>query len=155
MTPELHPGDLLLFDRRGSVVNWWIRVKTWSDVSHCEVYVGDGWTWASRNGEGVNEYPVDTSGLRRVLRPDAELDWPAGREWFVTVRGQGYDYLGLLAFYYARWQGRESPRMFCSEFATRLYRALGLEPFRADTDADGVAPSSFDYSPRFAVTWRA
>lgn len=140
--PPLEPGDVLLY-RGDGVFSRLIQMKTWSRVSHCEAYVGEGASVASRDGIGVGCYPLRTAGLAAVLRPIAPFDRAAALAWFHTVDGQGYDWVGLLAFFAARWQGRENRRMFCSEFLTRFQRAGGIEPFTPDTDADAIAPGEF------------
>ena len=44
--------------------------------------------------------------------------------------------------------GRFDNRQFCSELATRVYRAGGLDPFNGE-DADAIAPFRFLLSDRF------
>jgi hypothetical protein len=145
------PGDVLLFSRQG-FYNRLIQIKTWSRVSHCEVIAMGGpllahpMAVASRNGQGVGYYALDLTGLYCVLRPTVPFDAKAAWEWFLTVNGQGYDWLGLLAFTSAKLQGRENGKMFCSEFSTRYLRAGGVDPFNG-YDADGIAPSEYLKSP--------
>lgn len=150
----LQPGDLLLYARRG----FWaraIQIKTWSRISHVECCVSATDVVASRDGRGVARYALTRDGLDAILRPRAPFDLDAALRWFATVDGQGYDWLGLLAFFWARWQGRDNQRMFCSELATRWYRAGGVEPFTPETDADAVAPGEFLKSGAFRRVWTA
>ena len=153
--PILAAGDLLLYDKRG-LFNWIIKIKTWGPVSHCEVCISPWRVAASRNLKGVGLYSLDTEGLAWVLRPKEPFQLKAAMDWYMReARGQGYDLLGLFNFYSAALSGRDNGRMFCSEFATRFLRAGGVEPFKPDTDADRVAPSTFlRYSPAFEVVWR-
>jgi hypothetical protein len=142
----LLPGDVLLFNRDG-FYNRIIRIKTWSRVSHVEVVASGGpspMTVASRNGQGVGYYKLDSHGLYCVLRPRSDLVFNQSDawKWFLTVNGQGYDWLGLLAFASAKFQGKENGKMFCSELACRYLRAGGIDPFRG-ADADAIAPSDF------------
>lgn len=151
---QLKPGDLLLYrPKKGSFFGWLISVKTWNKISHCELYVGDHQSIAARDGIGVNMYPLRESELAMVLRPKVPLDVVDMLNWFETVRGQKYDWLGLLVFTLAVKQG-STDKMFCSEFCTRALRAGGVEPFTVDTDADRVAPATFLYSPAFDVKWK-
>lgn len=151
---ELQAGDVLLFARTG-FFNRIIRIKTWSVVSHVEVVMTPGTTGeipkvcASRNGVGVGYYDIDTHGLHGILRPKQPFDRDAAWRWYRTVHGQKYDWLGLLVFTTAVAAGRDNGRMFCSEFATRLLRAGGVEPFTRQTDADSVAPGEFLKSGAF------
>lgn len=151
--PRLRPADVLLY-RGGGIFSAIIRVKTWSHYSHCEVNDGRGVSVASRDGKGVGRYAHRADGLSVVLRPYADFRLEAARAWFETVDGQGYDWLGLLAFSSAKLQGKDNGRMFCSEFTTRYLRAGGIDPFRG-YDADGIAPGEFVKSPIFDCIWRA
>ena len=154
--PELLPGDCLLY-WRADLVDWIIRCKTWTKCAHVEVYRGEGMSYASRNGIGVNIYPVRWDGLVAIRRPDLRfgtVNTGAAASWFSGVQGQGYDWIGLCSFYIASVQG--SPKkMFCSEFATRLYRAYGFAAIACDYDADLVAPAQFEQTPALKTVWLA
>lgn len=142
----LLPGDILLF-RSPGFFSWLIRIKTGGHFSHVELYVGNGTVWASRNGLGVERYPLDLDHVVGVLRPTKRLNWAKGIKWFETVaRGQKYDWLGLLNFYIAKWQGGENKKMFCSEFIVRVFRAFEAPLFDYHVDADGVAPCDIPHS---------
>lgn len=147
----LCPGDCLLYESRG-LIGLVIRIKTWHRATHCEVYVGGGETVASRGPQdgtgGVGRYSLREDGLAHILRPVLPFDMDTALRWFATVDGQRYDLWGLLRFF-TIGHGKQD-RMFCSEFATRFYRAGGLEPFQADEDADLIAPGTFLVSPIFA-----
>lgn len=146
---KLKPGDVLLYTGTG-FFSWVIRVKTWSTISHCEIYDGHGYSLASRDGQGVDRYPLRREGLTAVMRPKDPLDLRTGHRWFEEeARGQGYDWLGLLAFTSARWQGKNNGKMFCSEFLVRFLRWCGVDPF-PDADADAIAPGQFRTSPEFS-----
>jgi hypothetical protein len=69
------------------------------------------------------------------------------------VTGQRYDWLGLLRFFTLGQQSTD--KQFCSEHATRFYRAGGFEPFSKHYDADLVSPGHFLSSAKFATHWRA
>lgn len=137
----LQPGDCLLYSPDG----FWgrlIAIKTWADVSHCEMYAGNGMSMASREWKGVNVYSLRTENLSYVLRPNAPFDFTAARQrWFPYVQGQGYDWKGLLCFTLAAKQGAQD-KMFCSEFMTRCYRAGGFNVVSPRVDADHVAPAT-------------
>src|SRR5438046_1516316 len=124
----LQPGDCLLY-QPDSFFGELIALKTWHRISHVEVYDRNSLSLASRDGIGVNLFALRASGLAKVLRPPASYDHARAFRWFITVRAQKYDWLGLLCFTLAIAQGAQD-RMFCSEFATRLYRAGNFEPFQ-------------------------
>ena len=143
---DLRPGDLLLY-RSGGLFAWAIRVKTWSDVNHVETYVGTSQAFSARNN-GVNVFPLRLEGLRYVLRPIAPYDHVAAAAWRETVRGQRYDWKGMLVFFLAAAQSARD-RQFCSEACTRDARAGKIVPFADTFDADRVAPGSFLASPAY------
>lgn len=180
MTPldpaRLEPGDTLLYRptgfswRRpmGWVFGKLIAAKTWHNISHVEVYAGNAWwqptaahgapfsgraSFASRDGLGVDVYPLRLSELAYVLRPPARgVDLMAANRWFLTVQGQGYDWVGLTRF--VRTSITQSPtKMFCSAFWLRLYRAGGFNPFSAHVDADSIAPGEILNAPGLTVIW--
>lgn len=151
------PRDLLIGDVLVYRGNGWfsrlIQIKTWSRYSHVEIYDGRMKSVASRDGVGVGRYDVRLDGLAVVLRPIGPFNYRRARVWFTAVDGQPYDWLGLLNFGFAKRQGTENGRMFCSEFATRYLRAGGLDPFNG-YDADGIAPSEFVKSLAFTHVWK-
>jgi hypothetical protein len=150
------PGDVLIYARTGFYARL-IRMKTWSVASHCEVVAVGGvapMTVASRDGQGVGYYELDAHGLYAVLRPVAPFNPATAWSWFRSVSGQKYDWIGLLAFFSAKLQGKENNRQFCSEFACRFLRHGGVEPFTPETDADAVAPSDFLKSGALRCVWQ-
>lgn len=151
---DLQPGDVLLFNRR-SFFNWLIRIKTWSPYTHVEVVAGPHQFFAARNGQGVGIYAPDLQGLALVLRPSAAFDVVAATKWAYADRvlGQGYDWLGLLNFTYARVVGQDNRKMFCSEAAVRFLRAGGVDPFPGQ-DADTLSPRDFTLCQNLSVVWR-
>lgn len=151
--PQLRVGDVLLYSG-GSLFGRLIQMKTWSRFSHCEVYDGDGFSVASRDGIGVGRYLLRIDGLRVILRPVPKFHATAAREWFKTVNGQPYDWFGLLAFTSAKRQGKENWKMFCSEFVVRYLRAGGVDPCN-EYDADGIAPGELMKSSNLLVAWKS
>ena len=149
--PDLLPGDLLCYRGTGFFSRL-IRIKSWSELSHVECYFGCNVSGASRDGEGVGSYPLRLDGLYYVLRPVPPVDLAAARLWHETVKGQRYDWKGILVFTLAVKQGA-TDKMFCSEYATRFYRAGRCEPFQPGFDADRVAPGTFLTSGAFRIVW--
>lgn len=149
---DLRVGDCLIYFTP-SLFGWLTAIKTWSKVSHCEVYAGQGMSLASRNGIGVNRYPYRSDGLVCVRRPIGVLDIESANNWFeAEARFQRYDWLGLFCFTLAAKHGHPR-KMFCSEFATRWYRHASIQPFDPDWDADRVSPSMFLQTPVFETVW--
>lgn len=159
-TAKLEVGDVLLYKATGFFGKI-ISLKTWHPIGHCEGYDGAGMSVASRDGQGVNLYPVRTRDLVVVLRPKPDgkgssFNIDAASRWFKGVRGQSYDWLGLLRFAWRKpLKGTTSQdKQFCSEFLTRWYRAGGVDPFNG-ADADEIAPFQFEQSVAFDTVWRA
>jgi hypothetical protein len=158
----LRPGDVLLYSRNG-VFNWIIRTKTWSHITHCEVALAmpdsPHIVAASRNGDGCGLYPFDPKGLALVMRPVEGLrpfDVGKALYWYHTMRigEQGYDWLGLLNFAYARRVNQHNGKMFCSEFAVRFLRKGDLDLF-PEQDADTIAPRDLRLTTRLYPVWRS
>lgn len=150
--PVLVPGDCLLYSGSGPW-SWVIKVKTWSPVSHSEVYIGDGKTITSREGAGVNVYPLTLEHLHTVLRPEWQPDMAKMLEWFGTVRGQKYGYWQALRFF--RLGKEDQTRMMCSPCCARAYRAGSFHAFAGQFDCSLVSPGMFLSSPHFVPVWTA
>lgn len=150
----LRPGDCLLYSG-SSPFSWFIKVKTWSRISHVEVFIGNGRALASRDGQGVNNYPLRVDGLVEVLRPTVPCDLNAGLAWYGTVRGRPYDWKQLFTFLRAgRKQLANEEAFFCSEFAARLYAAMTDDPpFAIHYAAPAISPGMFRASPHFTIVW--
>ena len=147
----LLPGDTLIYgvcDFAGCM----ICVKTWSSACHVEIYAGEDMSFASRNGIGVNRYPLRLAQLIAVRRPIRPIYFKGGEGWFKTVRGQKYDWLGLLCFTLAVKRGSKD-RMFCSEFWKRFYPKCHLQVMAPDWDADKTAPAQCLQTPALRTVW--
>lgn len=149
----LQPGDCLLYSG-SSLFSWGIKVKTWSRISHVEVAVGNGRAVASRDGQGVGDYPLRLEGLVEILRPLDPLDLSAALQWYATVRGRPYDWRQLFTFLKAgRKQLENEEAFFCSEFAAAFFRAGGLCAFADHYAKSAISPGMFRSSPHFSIAW--
>jgi hypothetical protein len=139
----LQPGDLLVFSRRG-LFDWIIKVKTWSQATHTELYIGNNKTLAARNGQGAAMYGLDLTGLYMVLRPQQPFDLVAATSTFyANWNRKPYGWLALFSFVLI---DLHDMGVFCSELSTLLYRAGKFEPFRKWIEADKVAPADYTYT---------
>jgi hypothetical protein len=150
---DLKAGDCLLYSPTG-IFGSLIALKTWHPIAHVEVYVGDhGYPMsvASRDGQGVNFYPLRTKQLAYVLRPTNPLDLACGLRYARRMTGTPYGWRDLLNFV-----GYKVDRhgIVCSPFATEFYRACGWNIFPLDT-ANQVAPFQFQslVGNGFEVAW--
>ena len=157
----LQPGDVLLYrpaKLRAGLASWFfgkvISIKTWTDISHCECYIGPGQSLAARDGVGVNLYPLRTADLGYVLRPKGPLNIERGLAWFYkNACGQKYDWLGLMVFAHAVKQG-DPNKSFCSEFVARLFdRGFHYPLFSWMWDSDRVSPSMLASSVNLELIW--
>jgi len=148
----VQPADALLYSGSG-LIGWVIRIKTFSPVNHIEVYVADGQAVSAR-AQGSGLFEVATDDLYEIWRPMVKtpINLTAAMAWFMEkANGQRYDLWGLLRFFQL---GKPSlDKQFCSELATRWYRAGGFQPFSEQIDADKVAPGTFRYSPHLRRVW--
>lgn len=154
--PQIEPGDVLGYHGHG-IFSSLIRLKTWAPsppgVSHVELANSAVSAFASRDGKGVQTYPIDLSKRLVVIwRPVHQLDMEAVRRFHVECVGQRYDVWGLFRFFTFGTQSRD--KQFCSEYVMRLLRHGGVEPFTPTTDADLVPPWWFGISPVLREQWR-
>jgi hypothetical protein len=146
-------GDVLLYYSH-DLADDIIAEKTGKKVCHVERFTGDGKSWASRNGIGVNEYPLRLDGLVCVRRPPAgALNEAAVRNYLTTVKGWPYDFLGLLTATSLVNHG-EDGKMFCSEFSVNFDRAGGYEPFNADQPAFETYPRDLWLASAYQTVWK-
>lgn len=153
----IEAGDVLCYSGSG-FFSTLIRLKTWApkplSISHVEMANSAASAFASRDGKGVQTYPIDLDPKRlvAVLRPVMPIDMAAVRAFHSQCIGQAYDWVGLFRFWTI---GKQSlTKQFCSEYAVRLLRHGGVEPFTPTTDADLVAPWWFLASPALRLVWR-
>ena len=143
--PALEPGDILLYGGN-DLVSRLIQFRTWSDVSHIEIYVGDGCSVASRNGIGVGKYPLRTAGLRRIYRPKLvagmpSFDFDEAMRWFATVDGTKYGWADLLRFYLI---DVPTTGLICSEFGDLWFRKGRLPLFNLNYPEGAICPGDFE-----------
>jgi hypothetical protein len=137
--PELQPGDILLYGD-SSPLSWAIRFRTWSDVSHVEVYVGDGRSIAARS-DGFKKYPLRLDGLRRVIRPAIPFNFKSGMEWFAAVDGTKYGWADLLRFYLV---DVPTKGLICSQAADLFFRNCTLPLFNTNYPEGAVCPGDYE-----------
>jgi hypothetical protein len=148
----LLPGDTLVYGPK-DLFGLITCVKTWSGACHVEIYAGNDLSFASRNGIGVNRYPLRLEQLIAVRRPRNPIHFEMGEAWFKThAQGQKYDWLGLLCFTLAVKQGARN-KMFCSEFWKRFYPHCGLDVMAPDWHADKTAPAQCLQTPALETVW--
>lgn len=136
-------------------VDFIIAEKTGKRVGHVERYFGNGQSVASRNGVGVNLYPLRLDGLVCVRRAVGTLDNDRAGDWFRNVaQGQRYDFKGLLTFTSFIKSGTPGD-MFCSEFSVNFDRAAGFEPLNPSQPAVETSPRDLWILPTYKTIWRA
>jgi len=148
----LQPGDCILY-RPVDVFDWAVALKTWTRVSHVEVYAGDHCSVASRNGKGVGKYPVRLHDVAAVRRPGPGFDLAKALRWFDTYAdGQKYGWRTLLSFVCLNSSPVEG-HMICSEFAAEFYKAGDWPLFAADWPSYRTPPSLEVATPRLTTIW--
>lgn len=154
MTPPTPlPGDHLLYGKKpgdifGLITSW----KTWSPAVHIELYIGDNVSVASRNGIGVNKYPLRTEQLIAILRPRVPVDLKKGLEWFsqANVQGRPYGWLDLLHFegFKIKTKG-----WICSQFVALFDEACAFLPFNPEYFEGSIDPGDYFLSPGLEWHW--
>jgi hypothetical protein len=137
-TLQLRAGDILLYRPKG-IFGRLIQMKTWHRISHVEIYAGNQQSYASRDGKGVECYPIRLTELAFVLRPTRPLDLVKGRAYFDSMRGTPYGWLDLLDF---AGFNVDKKGIICSAFAAEYLRACGWNVFPTDK-ANLVSPFQF------------
>jgi len=148
----LQPGDCILY-RPVDVFDWAVAVKTWTRVSHVEVFIGQHTSVASRNGKGVGMYPVRLHDVAAVRRPGPGFDLERAMRWFdACAEGQKYGWRTLLTFIFLNSSPIEG-HMICSEFAAEFYKAGGLPLFASDWPSYRTPPSLEVATPQLTTIW--
>lgn len=145
---DLKPGDVLLYSHT-SAMSWLIRIKTWSMISHVEIYWGEGRSAASRDGQGVGIYPFDPT-VAVVRRPLAVFNQEQAEAWMKGQIGKPYGWYDLLRFALIKIPGAG---LICSQFGDLLLRAGGVLAFSDDFDAGAIAPGEYLESPALATIY--
>lgn len=151
--PNLQPGDTLLY-APSSIYGSLISIKTWHKISHVEGYLGNGVSSASRDGKGVNLYPVRTDHLAVVMRlkPEFSFDTTAATAYTNLWAGTPYGWLELLHFVgITPWQQRG---IVCSPWWTQVLRQQGIPVFN-DDPRDLIAPFQFLTCELMTKVWAA
>ena len=139
---QLQPGDVLLY-KPSSVFGYAIAWLTAGWVSHVELYAGDGYAYASRDGRGVSLYDARLDGLAEVRRSTVPLDRTAMHHEFAKRSGHRYDYATIGKFLtFGKGKGRTDAEV-CSELATILLRAGGHTDLFGTTAPDEISPRDF------------
>lgn len=139
---------MLLYKATG-LYGFIITLKTWHAISHVEVYQGLGISAASREGQGVNYYPLRLKDLAVVMRPKHPYDQVSALAYADLLVGTPYGWWDLLNFLSIHVNQRG---MVCSTFATLILRAAGIPIFN-DEDANLVAPFQFLNSELLEKVW--
>jgi hypothetical protein len=106
---KIRPGSILLYSSP-SIVDW--LIERTGPCAHVELFLGNGRSFASRNGLGVNYYDLRKDGLI-AIRSHIGVNVDTWVKWADTVVGDGYDWRGLEGFLIDR-PTNEPHHEFCS-----------------------------------------
>jgi hypothetical protein len=154
----LRAGDCLFYGG-WDIENLVVGLKTWSRATHIEVFVGNGFSMASRPGTGCHIYPLRKQGIRYILRPAGKLDLENGMAFFHSnMEGLAYGYTDLTQFLPAldwcfKKLGFKVHGIICSQAGDEFYRACAFRAFNTNYPAGMVVPRDFLVSPVFDLVW--
>lgn len=156
---DLIAGDILLYSSL-DIFDIAIELKESDGKAHVEIYAGDGQSWASRNGVGVNIYPFRSSGLVAVRRPRQTLNKPAVDAWFNDgVKGMKYGWVDILESLDIGPAGsgttdiKQFSGVDCSHFASALLEVGNCPQFDTGYSKNKITPAEFDLSLGSARIW--
>lgn len=149
----LQPGDVLIYSGTGFFSRL-IKFKTASEWTHAAVYIGGGKQREFKEGAGPQEVELRLKNLSLIRRSHCVWSREKSDQFWEEVKTQGYDYIGLFWSFYARVQGRNNDKMFCSEYVVRDSRhSTGCPVVSEETDADAVTPEDLGKSVAYSTVW--
>lgn len=137
----LRPGDVLLYNGDG-FFSWIIRKASNGNITHVEVYAGEGKSFASRDGLGVNTYPLRLDNLVVVLRPK-KFNLQKAEAYHKTRIGAKYDWFGLVRSFVGNKWKKNDAKAWCSEYVDEVMRAGGVNSFPRDNFSTSISPWDF------------
>lgn len=136
---EFQTGDVLLYSP-SSPIGVWIAIKTWTWLSHVEVYHGSGMVIAARP-EGVNIYPVRLDKYLYAVRRVKGVFYDQGAfEAVETYLGKPYEKIGLMWFYNP-WAKHVQTTRICSSIVNRYLIGGGAMCFNPLVPDSRIAPA--------------
>jgi cell wall-associated NlpC family hydrolase len=156
---DLRAGDILLYSG-GSLTDALIELKEGEpnfgaaaadSAAHVEIYMGNGVSYASRNGIGVNAYSFRADGLHQVRRPQGYFNEASVRAWMSKgIAGGPYGWGDILL---AVDIPSDLPGVDCSHFAESALTVGGLPQFDPEYPANRITPRDFKLSPCSRAIW--
>lgn len=149
----LEPGDVMLYSP-SDVVGLLIALKTWTWLSHVEVYIGQGKAISARP-QGVNVFGerIDKH-LVCVRRPLIMEPFNKENAWKAVspMLGMSYEWTAFESFFNPWCKHRHASRI-CSSVVTVYLRGGGCEPFNPDMSADDVSPAQLWQTSGLITIW--
>jgi hypothetical protein len=131
----------LAFYRDGTtLLDWVVRLGTWSRYSHCELIFSDGkWCSSSANEGGVYLRNYRPTGHWDYIDVSGLVDEDSARYYVEALVGMKYDYLGVARFVIP-WLKHDLERWFCSELCAYTLMVSGF-PVPSGRDAYIYSPA--------------
>jgi hypothetical protein len=151
----LKVGDVLFYTP-SDLVGYIIGIKTWTWLSHVEVYIGGGKAIGARIG-GVNIYDLRIDKhLRYVRRPlmngNGPFDAMKAFSAVADTLGRPYN-IGAFESFFNPWSKSRHSNRICSTNVTAYLRGGGCEPFNPDLDPDDISPAQLWQTPHLETIW--
>jgi hypothetical protein len=151
----LKVGDVLFYTP-SDLVGYIIGIKTWTWLSHVEVYIGGGKAIGARL-KGVNIYDLRVDKhlvyvRRPVMNGHGEFDPMKALGAVASTLGTPYDIGSFEAFFNPWSRNRHSARI-CSTNVAAYLKGGGCEVFNPDLDPDDISPAQLWQTPHLKTIW--
>jgi hypothetical protein len=153
--PDLRMGDVLLYSP-SDLVGYLISLKTWTLLSHAEVYIGGGRCIGARI-EGVAFYTERVDKylrfIRRPFMPEGkQFDAVAAYKAVSDTIGKPYDVSAFWAFFNP-WEKHRKVGRICSVVTTAYLEGGGCQVFNPEVSPDDISPAQLWQTPSLSTIW--
>lgn len=148
----LEVGDVLFYTP-SDLVGVLIALKTWTWLSHVEVYDGEDRVIAARLS-GVSRYPVRTDHLVAIRRPAAygAFQQEKARAAVENLLGKPYEVWAFESFINPWCRHRHVSRI-CSAVVTLYLRGGGVELFNPEVSQNKISPAQLWQTNDLVRVW--
>lgn len=149
---DLEVGDVLFYSP-SDLIGVLIAIKTWTWLSHVEVYHGSDRVVAARRS-GVDLYPVRLSNLVAIRRPLGSSKFSREGAWKAVFPLIGKDYEeSSFESFLNPWCIHRKVSRICSSIVTSYLRGGGVGCFNPDVPENKIAPAQLWQTNDLYTVW--